>query len=306
MPTKLGNGGYGQENYDDKTGRYLDSYETKVLENMGISKSKKWDSRNALPKMTSKSEPRKFYWEKDKNERKRIKERYFEIFGETLRIIDEKSKIPTSSDNSYERLTFRTNAVQDEIEKQKKERKINNEFKATIVLGLPGSGKSTITDRLLIENGAFEIDADNMKQRIPEFQQDSQNVSKVHDESVQMSEMMLNDVINQGSNIVIGKVGGGNPKSLISLAEKLHENGYNIDVIFNDLPMEIAIERTAERFKRGETTRIIPFHVFTGSDGKIDKNYDILMNMPFIKSGKIYSNDVPKNTSPKLLREDKK
>lgn len=306
MPTKVGNGGYGQENYDDKTGKYTDSEQSKAMEAYGLKKEKDWDSRSALPKTTSQLIPRTFFHEKDEQEQEKIEQDYYKIFGEKLDNIDKKAEIPTITDNSVERMNFRTQAVQEEIEKQKNERNINNNFKATIVLGLPGSGKSTITNKLLIEDGAYEIDADNMKKRIPEFKQDSENVSKVHNESVMMSETMLNNVMNQGSNVVIGKVGGGNGRSLVNLVKNLSSNGYQIEVVFNDLPMEIAIQRAATRFLKGETTRVIPFDIFTTADGKINKNYDMLMNMPEIRRGRIFSNDVPHGSELQLLREDVK
>ena len=119
-----------------------------------------------------------------------------------------------------ERVAYDDKQVQEEINSQaQKLGQPKYEKKATFVLGLPASGKSFITDKLKQNEGAFEIDADLMKQRIPEFQKDVQMVSAVHEESSWMSKKMQNELVSKGANMIIGKVGGDSNYIPLSFSE---------------------------------------------------------------------------------------
>lgn len=306
MPQKTGGAGNIQENYDPYTGKYVESPNSEIRERYGIKNTLTTKSKNHVPKMTSKATKRRFVSEMSDEELGKLIKDYDEIFGEDLDAIAEKAKEPTNLIKTYERMQFRQKQVDEEIEKQKKDRNIKYDNKCVIILGLPGSGKSTIADNFLLQYGAFEVDADLMKERIPEFQKDYQNVSKVHRESVDMSNDMLDKVINQNGNIVLGKVGGGDGEDLIKLVKRLNENGYEINVALNDLPIDMAISRTARRKMQKETTRIIPLHILLEGDENIHKNFDLLCDMDEISGGKMFSNDVPKGTTPKEIYSCKK
>ena len=106
---------------------------------------------------------------------------------ETYKIVEDEdgNDISDNGGMSKERIAFDEKEIQNEIDKQEDALKESGskpryERKATFVFGLPAAGKSSLSEPLKKEMGAFEIDADLMKQHIPEFQNDPQMVSAVH------------------------------------------------------------------------------------------------------------------------------
>ena len=331
MPKKLGNGGNGLEEYDSKTGEYIsdgkpnkyyDNPNENVLNNLfgvnnknnksnslddlfGISSKEKINSKDLLPKTTSKLEKRKWAADMSINDFARYDKMLYDIVGDIIYEINERAlQYQTINDNSYERILLRKKIINDEINQQKQKKK-SYERKAIIVLGLPASGKSSISDRLENITGSYIIDADNIKKRIPEYQQDKKNLSVVHSESVNISNTMMSELSSQGANMIIGKV-GGYYEDIKDIVDNLSKDGYTCDVILNDVPFDITIERNLERYKQGKTDRIVPLSVIYDSDGKIQDTYDRLMELDNVNGGAIYSNDVPYGQAPKLITTHKK
>ena len=155
---------------------------------------------------------------------------------------------------SAERVAYDENEIKKEINKQTQALQKNGsepkyERKATFVFGLPAAGKSQLSDPLKNEMGAFEIDADLMKQHIPEFQNDPQMVSAVHEESSWMSKKMNKQLMDQGANLVIGKVGGEqNYNSILKMLNQLKERNYKIDIVVADKDLESALQANLGRF----------------------------------------------------------
>ena len=175
--------------------------------------------------------------------------------------VQEKAKHPTFNEEkgdfggmSNERVNFDKQEIQNEINKQAESLKANGsqpkyERKATFVFGLPAAGKSMLSEPLKNDMGAFEIDADLMKQHIPEFQDDPQMVSAVHEESSWMSKDMFNQLKDKGANLVIGKVGGEkNYNSILKMMTKLKEQGYEIDIQVAHKDLKKALEANLGRF----------------------------------------------------------
>ena len=259
-------------------------------------------SISVIPKTTSAGKPRRFFNSYSPDEIVEIFERYNANHGrESQKIKELGMQFPTDAIKSDSREMLRQKIVQEEFESQNPENK-RKEKKATIILGLPGSGKSRIANMIANENGAFIIDADNFKQRIPEFQKDQLMLSAVHGESVDLSNRFRNELGQEGYNMIIGKV-GGDIDSVDYVVKELAEQGYGINVILNDVPLEVAMDRTIGRFDRKETDRLVPIHTLLNADGKIFGVFDYLLQHPNVSSGKVYSNDVPKEQTPVLLKE---
>ena len=208
----------------------------------------------------------------------------------------------TSNIQTSEREFQRQKWLNDELESQLKQGQKRQEKKAVLLLGLPGSGKSTIAEPLMKDMGAFVIDADNFKKRIPEFAQDHKMVSAVHHESVNLANKFRENLASQGYNMVIGKV-GGDYESVGYILDELKDNGYQIQVVLNDVPFEVAVDRTIGRYDRGETDRLVPFWTLKAADKNIFNTFDKVLQHPSVIGGKIYSNDVPKGQAPVLLKE---
>lgn len=311
---KTGGGGSIQENYNPENGRYISQEQSKqiaeqenetkyVMKNLfGIDYKNKTNSIESLPKTTTALTKRKFVKDLSAFEKYHYFKLVTELYGEKMKRISLLAANPTINDVSLERNQMRTNWINEEIEAQSKNKRYESE--AYIILGLPGSGKSTIAKPIMEQMGAYVIDADEIKKRIPEFQEDEDAISQVHQESVACANTMMDELMNKKANMVIGKVGGYAP-DILNLAKKLNENNYKIKVILNDLPFDIAMDRNKMRYESGETKRIVPFHTIFDSDGKINETYDMLMELPFVDGGLIYTNDVPKGTRPKLIRKDR-
>lgn len=263
-------------------------------------------SLSFAPKTTSNGKPRVFFSDLPESEQMALEKDYEDKHNEVIAQLDNfYDNYNTSKINTPERNYMRQQWLNDEFNEQMSQGEKKQERKATLILGLPGSGKSTIANPLAQATGSFIVDADNFKNRIPEFQKDRIMVSAVHHESVNLSNAFRNNLAKQGYNMIIGKV-GGDYKSVEDTINTLSDNGYQVEVILNDLPFEQAIDRTIGRFDRGETDRLIPFWTTKVADKNVFDTFDQVLKHPSVVGGKIYSNDVPKGQPPVLLNEYKK
>ena len=221
--------------------------------------------------------------------------------------IERKAKFETESIRTVERMNMRENIIKDEMAEQERilareDIDIKKQRKCVIVLGLPGSGKSTIATPMMKRMGAYIIDADNMKSRIPEFQNDPNMIDAVHGESVDCANMMLQKVMENGSNVVIGKVGGYSA-GIIEQVKEMQDAGYSVNVILNVVALETSLDRVNSRYQIGESSRIVPPAISFDSDINMHTTYDLCCNIPGVNCA-MYSNEVEKGQKPELLRTD--
>lgn len=124
-----------------------------------------------------------------------------------------------------------------------------------IVLGPPASGKSTISEPLVVQNKSILIDADEAKSMLPEFEGGLGN-NQVHTESSRIVEnVMLQTAVRDGANIVFPMV-GKNQKKLEEMVDVLRDEGYTINIHYVDLPLEISAQRMLTRHT--ESGKLIP------------------------------------------------
>lgn len=263
-------------------------------------------SISCVPQKTSTGQDRYFFKDLNEQQQREMERDYINKHIDILSQLDYLyDNFNTSKINSPERQMLRHKIVNDEFQKQMSEGPKQKGKTATLLLGLPGSGKSSIASPLAKETGSFIVDADNFKNRIPEFQKDHKMVSAVHHESVNLSNDFMDGLSDQGYNMIIGKV-GGDYESVGYILDSLADKGYRVNVILNDLPFDIALDRAIGRYDRGETDRLIPFWTLKVADGAVFDTFDKVLEHPAVMGGKVFSNDVPKGTSPVLLKEFKK
>ncbi len=171
------------------------------------------------------------------------------------------------------------------------------EGKVWLVLGVPASGKSTFSDPLVEKEGALLIDSDEAKKLLPEFS-NGLLASAVHEESAAIAEDVSARAAANHDNMVLPLVG----KSISKLQEKIDkfkEAGYQVNLIYVDLPIEKAIERTKARFR--ETGRLVS-PSYLGKVGlKPKENYDKLKMTEGVDSYEAWNSDVERGSSPRNI-----
>ena len=124
----------------------------------------------------------------------------------------------------------------------------------TIVLGPPAAGKSTIANELAVANRSAILDSDEIKKALPEYE-GGIGASAVHEESSDLAKILQSLMIEQGTNIVLPKV--GHSASSIRKAISLYKDkGYKVRLVNMDVTPENAYQRMIGRFV--SSGRIIP------------------------------------------------
>lgn len=150
-------------------------------------------------------------------------------------------------------------SIIDEIKNQKPCR-VDGKPIAILTGGAPGSGKTSFINKYApwMESGKlFKIDADEIRSKLPEykgwnaFNTQSETRDIVHELLKQIGNPCESDVIYDGT---MNKAGSYEP--LIANLKKL---GYQIFVIYIQVPKEVSIERAMSRYKR--KGRYVPIEV---------------------------------------------
>lgn len=176
---------------------------------------------------------------------------------------------------------------------------IRKERTATILIGPPAAGKSTIANPLARHMGAAIIDADEAKKLIPEYERGIGS-NAVHEESSELIDEVLARAVIAGENMVLPKV-GGSVGSIEALAEKLARNGYMVNLVLADVPGDVALQRMIGRFVA--TGRIIPLDIMNkGIDGAAN-TYQMLKARSFINAYSHIDN-TPGIGQPRRIIED--
>ena len=310
MATKSSNT-YGNP-YHDEEGKFTSKEnngsgvkeENKVLDKMGLApqssfKAEKGELQRSVPQTNADGSPRIFY-NNLKPEEKMAYIRKLRSTDIAKPMTD--NDIDTLDIKTPERQAFREQTIENEINRQLKEGEKGYDRKATIIFGLPASGKTTLAQYLKKKDGSFEIDSDFFTEQIPEFKADPSMISAVHREAGAMSKKMMNDIAEKGGNMIIGKVGGGiDTKYLESFLDDLYKNNYEVEIVLNDIPLEEGIKRNLKRHKEGNP-RLVPSMVSIVADATLFDNVAKLMNHPSVVGGSVYSNDVPFGREPKFIR----
>lgn len=139
------------------------------------------------------------------------------------------------------------------------------EKKAFLIIGLPASGKSGISNLIADKYHAIIIDSDYAKRKLPEYHKLSWGASLVHAESRQITSGFRDNPkklkplqtlsIEHGYNIVIPSI-GNNAEKLIRTAEDLRRLGYEVHLTLVALSKRQATIRAIRRYN--QSGRYVP------------------------------------------------
>lgn len=139
---------------------------------------------------------------------------------------------------------------------------VAREKKAILVIGHPGSGKSTIARAVSKTFRAAHMVSDIPKEIIPEYE-GGKGGERVHDEASDLARLAVDNLMAKGDNVIIETLGSW-PK-VAQRAAWLWSRGYEPSLVFIDTPKAVAMERALERFERGKATgnaRAVPASTF--------------------------------------------
>ena len=187
---------------------------------------------------------------------------------------------------------------------------VKTDLNAYIIIGLPASGKSTIANNVADECGAFILDSDYAKRKLPEFNKLPFGATLVHEESDRIifgeeknsNLKSLFDYCREvGSNIVIPKI-GSNYAGIKNLIENvLIKNSYKVHLTLVELDRVKATQRALKRFE--DTDRYVPLGLIfdTYSNNPTNTFYKLITyNNNLLESYGIINADVKKNESYKI------
>lgn len=160
---------------------------------------------------------------------------------------------------------------------------------AIIMLGGTGAGKTTVTRGILGENNNLvNIDSDANKLLVPEYEglkktDPNRAAARVHDESKAISKRIIQEAVGKGLDFVYDTSTGGGGAPLF---KKLKDLGYNVKLVFADVPVEEAINRARERaLSSADPTnhgRFVPEDIIRKKHAEAAKKFLEYQNSPHV------------------------
>ena len=134
--------------------------------------------------------------------------------------------------------------------------KVRQERRIDIVIGLPGSGKSSVyTNPISQQYGSRVIDTDDYRGYIPEY--NGRNAGYVHREASLIRDRVLETALDNGDNIILSTI-GANAEKLLREIQRYKEEGFSVYLHFNELPNQKAMGRAISRFLGPEGRYVSP------------------------------------------------
>ncbi len=123
---------------------------------------------------------------------------------------------------------------------------INQDRRATIILGPPAAGKSMFANKFAQARNAAIIDPDEAKKVLPEYE-GGIGANAVHAESSELFARVLETAVGAGDNVVVPRT-GGDQAGIDRLITMFKDTGYEVDLIRMDVTIDNAHKRMIGRF----------------------------------------------------------
>lgn len=204
---------------------------------------------------------------------------------------------PTSSINTLERQSLRAQIVAKVLQSQTNIKRTKDFY---FLMGLYGSGKSTLSKVIAEKHQAFHIDADVIKFEIPELKNNPKFAYVVRSEGESIRDSVLDSAKEKGYSIIYEEF-GIYEKEVLQILERMKASGYKIHLIMVDLPADKAAQRAISRYKETGKFSDPLLHRFFGK--RPLKTYERLIEShpEYFSSYALYSSDVPKGEPFKFI-----
>lgn len=167
---------------------------------------------------------------------------------------------------------------------------VRHDKRMDIVIGLPGSGKSSVyTERLSQEYKSRVIDTDDFRGYIPEY--NGSNASMVHREASRIRNRLLNSALDNGDNILLSTI-GADAQKLATQIQKYKDEGYSVYLHLNELPNNKSLARAVGRYipEDGSLGRYVSPRLIAEYGDKPTQTYLYLTGQGGIDNGGLESN----------------
>lgn len=180
---------------------------------------------------------------------------------------------------------------------------VNKSSRLDIIVGLPGSGKSSaLADAISQEFNSIIIDNDEAKKMLPEYN-NGWGASVVHEESKRISYKQLYGAMYDGMNIVLPRV-GGNEEKLEATINYAKSKGYSVYLHYVELTRDKALGRMLDRFistGRYLEPQLIDKYCNSIDGNKIEQAYESIKGKYIIDGYSRWNNDVDPGELPRLV-----
>lgn len=158
-----------------------------------------------------------------------------------------------------------------------------------MMMGGPASGKSAMVKSTMNTEGFVVMDADAVKERLPEYQ-DAADIDRsrgrsaknaaamVHEESSMLAKQIRDEGFKMRTNLILDRTGRSFENSKRDI-EQAKAKGYRVVLIYAHVEdPEIAIPRVQERAER--TGRLVPEAVVRDAYNVIPKTFNSIQHLP--------------------------
>jgi hypothetical protein len=173
--------------------------------------------------------------------------------------------------------------------------------RAYITAGGTAAGKTTMTREVVGNDpNLVNVDSDKNKLPIPEYEGLKQSdpkkaAARVHDESKAISKNMITHAVKNGLDFIYDtSTGGGGDK----LFKKLKDLGYDVHVLYADVPTDVAVERADKRAREStdpiNRNRFVPEGVIRKKHAEAAQAFHQFTESPHIDSIRAFDTSKPK------------
>jgi predicted ABC-type ATPase len=163
----------------------------------------------------------------------------------------------------------------------------------TILGGGGGAGKSTIVNKFGLGKSQATVNADDIKEKIPEYNAlvkagDMSAAAFVHEESSKIAKDVQAEARQHGVGVLLDQV-GSNPAKVTAQVKQFVRAGYtDIDAVYVTVPTQVAVDRATARAQR--SGRAVPEAILRAAHRDVSRGFEEIAMLPELRDVKLYDN----------------